>query len=153
MQWPSGCGVCQGGCLPRGEVSVWGCVCPGGCTPPHRGQTDTCEYITFPQLLLWTVIMQVKEFQSNWPYLECVYFNKCLIPTNAECGNHIELTDPELHRMHFRHSMTTTPTTDIYNVQKTLTQRSRCFLFLTNGLRGRTERDSTQLIGPKNRLQ
>ena len=45
-------------CLPRG----WGCL-PGGrgCLPggvytsSPRGQTDTCENITFPQLLLRTV--------------------------------------------------------------------------------------------------
>ena len=33
-------------------------VCPGGgCTPPPCGQTDTCENIIFPQLLLRTVKM------------------------------------------------------------------------------------------------
>ena len=37
-------GVCQRGCLPRGVYTslLW--------------QTDTCKNITFPQLLLWTVI-------------------------------------------------------------------------------------------------
>ena len=35
--------ACQGGYLPR------------GCTPPHCGQTDTYENITFPQLLLPTI--------------------------------------------------------------------------------------------------
>ena len=38
------------GCLPEGGV------CPGGVPP--RGQTDTCENITFPQLLLRTVKIQ-----------------------------------------------------------------------------------------------
>ena len=38
-----------GGCLPAKRV--------GGCTPPPCGQTDTCEKITFPQLLLRTVKM------------------------------------------------------------------------------------------------
>ena len=51
--------VCAGGCLPTG-MSARGClprggVCPGGCTPPSCGQTDACENITFPQLLLRTV--------------------------------------------------------------------------------------------------
>ena len=68
---PSG-GVCPGslparGDLPRRvsawEVSAQGCVCllggvclpAGGCILPLCGQTDTCENITFPQLLLRTV--------------------------------------------------------------------------------------------------
>ena len=55
--------IWPGGCPPRG-VSAYGGVCPGGvyprggcwgCTPPIGGQTDTCENITFPQLLLRTV--------------------------------------------------------------------------------------------------
>ena len=58
--------ACQGG-LPRRvsawEVSAQGCVCllggvclpAGGCILPLCGQTDTCENITFPQLLLRTV--------------------------------------------------------------------------------------------------
>ena len=53
-----------GGCLParRGVCLPGGCW-SGGCLPagggPGRGcgQTDTCENITFPQLLLWTVII------------------------------------------------------------------------------------------------
>ena len=53
---PSGClhiGVCPGvgGSLPGGEVL------PRGCTPPSVDRmTDACENITFPQLLLRTVI-------------------------------------------------------------------------------------------------
>ena len=58
-----------GGCLPRG-VSAWGrgClpggVCPGmcpprGCTPSPFGQTDTCKDITFPQLLLRMIIVEL----------------------------------------------------------------------------------------------
>ena len=39
-----------GGCLP----SAWG----DGCTPPLCGQTDTCENMTFPQLLLRVVIIE-----------------------------------------------------------------------------------------------
>ena len=51
-------GVCPGvflkeGCLPRGCLPS-----AGGCTPPSCGQTDICENITFPQLLLRTVIIQ-----------------------------------------------------------------------------------------------
>ena len=42
------------GC-PMGGVFPVGCL-PRGCTPPPCGQTDTCENITFPQLLLRTVI-------------------------------------------------------------------------------------------------
>ena len=57
-----GCLPRERGCLPGG---VWpGDVCQGSlprvqreCTPPSpRGQTDTYENITFPQLLLQTVI-------------------------------------------------------------------------------------------------
>ena len=36
-------------------VSGWGDVCPGGVHLPPFGQTDACENITFPQLLLRTV--------------------------------------------------------------------------------------------------
>ena len=43
-----GC-VCLVGCLPRRGV------CLGGVHPPVNWITDTCENITFPQLLLWTV--------------------------------------------------------------------------------------------------
>ena len=46
--WPGGGGVCHG-------VSAQG-VSARGFTPPPCGQTDTCENITFPQLLLRTVI-------------------------------------------------------------------------------------------------
>ena len=57
--WVGGGGVCRGSvCL---GVSAWGGSAQGvsawwGCTHPPRGQTDTCENITFPQLLLRTVI-------------------------------------------------------------------------------------------------
>ena len=88
--WPGGCLPSQGvsawpgrvyltgGCLPvQGNVcvaqgmSAWpGVVClargclpgQGGCTPPPCGQTDTCENITFPQLLLRTVKIQNSLF-------------------------------------------------------------------------------------------
>ena len=40
-----------------GRVSAW----QVGCTPPPRGQTDTCENITFLQLLLRTVITICSE--------------------------------------------------------------------------------------------
>ena len=51
-------GVFVGGCLPDrgGGVCPRG-ICLGGCTPPC-GQTDTCENIFFPQLLLWTATSQ-----------------------------------------------------------------------------------------------
>ena len=42
-------GVCPGGCLSRGHV------CPGDVHLPPRGQTDACEFITFPQRMLRTV--------------------------------------------------------------------------------------------------
>ena len=45
-------GICPGGCLP--DTGWW-------CTPPPCGQTDTCENITFPQLLLRTVKKQPDE--------------------------------------------------------------------------------------------
>ena len=57
-------GVCLVGCLPRG-MCLPGCVCLGGvclvgCTlpppPPVNRMTDACKNITFPQLLLQTVI-------------------------------------------------------------------------------------------------
>ena len=69
---PRGC-VClpgvvcpEGGCLSRRGVSAQnggvclGCIClegslPRGVYTTHHGQTDTCENITFPQLLLQTV--------------------------------------------------------------------------------------------------
>ena len=77
------CSGCFGGCphggpprgvYPRGvspqEGGVClGVVCPEGCLPgrytpldqeadtlPHRGQTDTCENMTFPEILSRTVI-------------------------------------------------------------------------------------------------
>ena len=76
--YPGG-GVCPRGCLPGGEVSAgggastWRClsggrgvcldgvcpeggVCLGECTLSPCGQKDTCENITFPQLLLRTVM-------------------------------------------------------------------------------------------------
>ena len=42
-----------------GDVCPVGGVCPGGRTPPSLGQTDTCKNITFPQLLLWTVTINL----------------------------------------------------------------------------------------------
>ena len=63
------------GCLPRGAVSAHGRgVCPGavsaqggvsawGCPPdsPVDRMTDACENITFPQLLFWTVNIELKR--------------------------------------------------------------------------------------------
>ena len=47
-------GVCYpGGVCYQGVVCYWGCLLRGciqhamGQTPPHRGQTDTCENIAF----------------------------------------------------------------------------------------------------------
>ena len=52
-------GVCLPGvCLPEG-------VLPGGVLPPC-GQTDTCENITFPQLLLGTVIKEILVDAQAW---------------------------------------------------------------------------------------
>ena len=59
---PRGC--LPGGCLPRVGVCPWGVVSDqlhrggGVCqTPPVNRLTDVCENITFPQLLLRTVII------------------------------------------------------------------------------------------------
>ena len=53
----SASGVSAWGRLPMGMVSAWGeCLPRGMCTSPH-GQTDACENIIFPQLLLRTVKM------------------------------------------------------------------------------------------------
>ena len=61
-------GVCPGECLPGGSTQA--VVCPGGVSAKRgvypggsaqesvnlpRGQTDPCENITFPQLLLRTL--------------------------------------------------------------------------------------------------
>ena len=69
-------GVCLGKCLPggvsaRGVVSAWEVYTP-------CGQTDTCENITFPQLLLWTLIktkLAAKGLMKNllW-FLKCFFF-------------------------------------------------------------------------------
>ena len=71
---PRGKGVCPGGCMPRGclpggclpggclprGVSAQGGVCLGGVyTPCPHGLTDTYENITFPKLLLQTVIKYI----------------------------------------------------------------------------------------------
>ena len=67
----------KGGCLPGrgclpggGGVCPGVCVCFGGCLPrectPLWGQTDTCENITFPQLLLRTVITVHLEKSCNF---------------------------------------------------------------------------------------
>ena len=68
------------GCLPRRGVCLpWGSGCQGGCTPPHSGKTDTCENITFPQLLLRTVKMSLHHI----PLCDGVHFEfiplKCLL--------------------------------------------------------------------------
>ena len=63
---PSAVVAISGGCLSRG-VSAWTClprgsVCLGVCTPPPVDRmTDSCENITFPQLLLWTVMILCKS--------------------------------------------------------------------------------------------
>ena len=62
-------GVCPGGCLPGG-------VCLGGAhLPPVDRMSDACENITFPQLLLRTV-MNSSCTANHW----CVqvYSCKCL---------------------------------------------------------------------------
>ena len=53
--------VCPGGCMPRGFVCVSrGGVCPGGSTPPWTEfLTHGCENITFPPLLLRTVMKYI----------------------------------------------------------------------------------------------
>ena len=52
-----------GVCLPREGVSVQGGVCLEGYTP--RGQTDACESISFPQLLLRTVKIHSEECEES----------------------------------------------------------------------------------------
>ena len=71
-----------------GGVSAQGVSARGVYTSP-RGQTDTCENITFPQLLLRTVIIDNREYQvvkvspggsygllENW---------KVCVPTACDC--------------------------------------------------------------------
>ena len=56
-----GCLPAGGGCLPaRGWClpANGGCL-PRGCTPPPHGQTDTCENIKFPPLLLLLLLRTV----------------------------------------------------------------------------------------------
>ena len=55
--------ICWVGCLPRGCLPGG---LPGGCTPPPCGQTDTCENITFPQLLL----RMVKNWRTISPFTD-----------------------------------------------------------------------------------
>ena len=43
--------VCPGGCLPGGVYT----------SPPVDRMTDACENISFPQLLLWTVMILCKS--------------------------------------------------------------------------------------------
>ena len=50
-------GVCPGGCLPRGCLPRRGGLPRGNTPPPVDRMTGSCENITFPQLLLRTVIM------------------------------------------------------------------------------------------------
>ena len=91
LQWSSAEGVsARGGCLPGGEsargclprgclpggvCAQGGCLLKGGCLPrevsagectprPSCGQTDTCENITFPQILLQTVKSPVERLHS-----------------------------------------------------------------------------------------
>ena len=58
------------GCLPRRVSACQGVSAQGvsawheGCTPPPRGQTDTCENITFPQLLLRTIKIRWWKFHQ-----------------------------------------------------------------------------------------
>ena len=59
------CSGCLGGCLPRRE----GCL-PGGCTPPPLWTeflTHACENITFPQLLLRTVMNDTMNAKLGFP--------------------------------------------------------------------------------------
>ena len=89
MHWPSrpsraGMGqlgvrpgaVCVGGCLPGGCLPD-GCVCLGGVPslgsvqgclldPPVYRMTDVCENITFPQLLLRTVIIPIVPKEATY---------------------------------------------------------------------------------------
>ena len=96
---PHGGGVCLSGGRAAG-VSA----CPGGCTIPLPcGQIDTCENITFPQLLLRTVII-ILTFNHNLNLLThsliyLIYISRVdreVIPSfvfsrsctgNASCGN------------------------------------------------------------------
>ena len=55
------------GCLPGGR-----CLPGRGCTPPPCGQTDTCENITFPQLLLRTVKISPYCFSHLRQQRRCV---------------------------------------------------------------------------------
>ena len=74
-------GSAQGGCLPRGRgYAQGGGVCPGGlpggvfawgCLPdppprPVDKITDACENITFPHLLLRTVIIRCSPELRGW---------------------------------------------------------------------------------------
>ena len=77
-----GGGVCTGGVYP-GAVSARGrgVFLPCGVYTSPRGQTDTCENITFPQLLLRTVKMQKKEniFRTNdfFSHTYCISIDSC----------------------------------------------------------------------------
>ena len=55
---PTGClpGEClPRGCLPGGDVYLGGCLPGGGGFAKHtcRGQTDTCENVTFANFVCW----------------------------------------------------------------------------------------------------
>ena len=66
--WGSAQGVSSWGGLPEGGV------CPGGVhLPPPRGQTDTCENITFPQLLLGTVIKCYRHTHNDCISIHWLY--------------------------------------------------------------------------------
>ena len=87
MQWPS-----QGvGCLPRGYVSLGVCVCQGGgvcpegvclgCTPPVNRITDKSKNITFPQLLLRSVMKNTLRLHFRFVYLQSDHI------TDIKCSN------------------------------------------------------------------
>ena len=67
-----GGGVClaRGGvCLGEHGVSACRRVSAQGRLPPVDRQTDTCEKITFPQILLWTV--NIQALMGLKPGIEC----------------------------------------------------------------------------------
>ena len=75
---PGGVSACWSRCLParglsacQGVSAQGGCLPARGCTsPPSCGQTDTCENITFTQLLLLTVkINTIFSFENTARYI------------------------------------------------------------------------------------
>ena len=58
-------GVCPGGMSAGGSACVGGYLPREGIHPQPYGQTDVCENITFPQLLLRTVEMELCEWTKK----------------------------------------------------------------------------------------